>query len=154
MEALTPQPFVSSVAGMPAAEAVARLEAQLAQLPQVDLHTQHILHAGLSARTIFIPAGTALTGALTNIGNVCIVCGDITVTTDDGPQRLTGFNVITAEPGAKRAGIAHADTWWITCHHTDLTDVTQIEEEMTPEAGMLQTRRAALGHNAPVALED
>lgn len=148
MDALTPQQFASSVAGTPAAEAVAHLEAHLAQLPQVDLQTQHIVHAGVSARTIFIPAGTTLTGALTRIGNVCIVVGDITVTTDEGPQRLTGHHVITAQPGAKRAGYAHADTWWTTVHHTEQVDVRAIEAEMTTEADRLQTRTLQLegGH--------
>ena len=65
-----------------------------------------------------------------------------------------GLAAARLEDIAKRAGIAHADTWWITCHHTELTDVTAIEDEMTPEADTLQTRRLAVEHNAPLALKD
>lgn len=110
-------------------------------LPQVDLQTANVIHGGLCARTIFIPAGTCLTGALTKLDNVCVVFGDITVTTDGGVQRLTGFNVLTARAGVKRAGLANSDTWWVTLHRTELTDITAIEDEMTDESRLLGARR-------------
>lgn len=122
-------------------EAVRELEDVLLTMPQVDLHTSHLIHAGMYARMIFIPAGTVLTGALTNADNVCVVYGDITVTTDDGPQRFTGFHVIPAKAGSKRAGVAHADTWWVTIHRTDQTELADIEDAMTGESDRLQTRK-------------
>ena len=142
-----------ALAGMPDADVVRKAEAYLLTLPQVDLGTQHLVHGGVSVRTIFIPAGGHVTGAQTNLANVCIVHGDITVTTDGGPQRLTGFHVLPANPGSKRYGVAHAGTWWTTVHHTELTDIAAIENEMTDEAAMLQTRRAGIEYQAPVALE-
>lgn len=129
-----------AIIGMPSPDTVREMERALLTLPQVDLSTQHIVHGGLSARTILIPAGTMLTGAQTNCANVCVIHGDITVTTDEGPKHLVGFHVLPANAGAKRAGIAHADTWWTTLHRTDLTDITEIEREMTDEHEMLQTR--------------
>jgi len=133
--------------------AVRRLEDALLELPQVDLSTQLVVHGRMAARTILIPAGTVLTGTLTKIDNLCIVVGDITVTTDEGPQRITGHRVLTAKAGFKRAGIAHADTWWTTIHHTDHTDVQAIEDEMTDEADRLQTRRQALSHTTHKEIE-
>lgn len=141
------------VIGMPTPEAVRRMEDMLLQLPQIDLRTEQLVHGGMAVRTIFIPAGTVLTGALTNIDNLCVAFGDITVTTDDGPKRLTGFNVVPAMAGAKRAGVAHSDTWWVTIHRTDLTDLEAIEEEMTGEADRLQTRTLALGHDSKPMIE-
>lgn len=129
---------------LPSVDRVAALERVLARLPQVDLQTRHGVHGRISHRTIFIPAGTVLTGALTARDNVCVVFGDIEVTTDEGVRRLTGFHVLEAKAGAKRAGYAHADTWWTTLHHTDLTDIEAIEREMTPEAERLQTRTLQL----------
>lgn len=129
------------------------MEEELLRLPQVDLHTSHLVHGGMCARTILIPAGTALTGALTNRDNLCVVVGDITVTTDLGPQRLVGVNLLPAVAGAKRAGVAHADTWWTTFFRTDLTDIAAIEDEMTSESVLLQTRNLALGH-LPVEVTD
>lgn len=150
---ITPSDASTFLAGTPSLDAVRDMESLLLQLPQVDLATSHLVHGGLSARTIFIPAGTVLTGALTNLANLCVVCGDITVTTDDGPQRLTGFHVLPAAPGAKRAGVAHADTWWTTIHRTDLTDIAAIEDEMTGESERLATRRDLLGQASAAAIE-
>jgi hypothetical protein len=124
-------------------DAVRKLEhvIQRSGAPEVQLNAQLLVHAGMAARTIFIPAGTLLTGVLTNCDNLCIVMGDITVTTREGPRRLTGFTVLPAFVGFKRAGYAHADTWWTTIHHTTLTDPVEIENEMSAEADQLQTRR-------------
>ena len=151
-----PAPIVEAqdlVVGMPTPEAVRQMEAMLLQMPQIDLQTSQVVHGGMAARTIFIPAGTVLTGALTKLDNLCVVFGDITVTTDAGPQRLTGFNVLSATAGAKRAGVAHSDTWWTTIHRTDLTDIAAIEDEMTGESAMLQTRTQALGHDTKPLIE-
>lgn len=141
------------LAGAPTPAAVRRLEDALLQMPQIDLHTQQMAHGGMAARTIFIPAGTVLTGAMTNLDNLCVVWGDITVTTEDGPVRLVGFNVLPAKAGAKRAGVAHADTWWVTIHRTDLTDPSDIEDEMTGESDMLQTRRSGIEFEKRAELE-
>lgn len=135
--------------GMPPVEDVRRLEALLLTLPQINLHTKHIVHGKVSARSGLIPAGCALTGALTKIDNICVLIGDITVTTEEGVKRLTGFHVLPAKAGAKRAGIAHADTWWVTLHHTELTDIAAIEDEMTDESAMLLTRRTEIGCTSP-----
>jgi hypothetical protein len=121
---------------------VAELESLLLTVPQVDLSTANLIHAGMCARTIFIPAGVMLTGALTNLDNICITSGDITVTTDDGTVRFTGYHVLPATKGNKRAGIAHADTYWTTVWKTDLTDITEIEDEMTNESEILQSRKS------------
>lgn len=153
-----PTPHVARefMLGMPSVESVRALEAAILQHPQIDLPTDHIIHGQVSARTIFIPAGTVLTGALTNLDNICVVFGDITVTTDDGPVRLTGFNVLPAKAGAKRAGVTHADTWWCTLHHTEQTSVEAVEDEMTNEAWGLLTRgdKQLEKLNALAALED
>lgn len=130
--------------GMPDPEAVRALEHAIMSLPQVDLQTQHLVHGGMYARTIFIPAGTVLTGAQTKQDNVCVAFGDITVTTDEGTQHLTGFHVLPAKAGAKRAGVAHGDTWWTTLFTTERTEVADIERDLTDEADLLQTNRPGI----------
>lgn len=138
-------PLAEVISGMPSPDVVRQLESLLGALPQLSLDVKHVVHGGVSARSLFIPAGSILTGAQTNIENLCIVIGDVTATTDAGPQRLTGFNIIPANAGAKRVVVANSDTWWVTVHRTDLTDVSAIEEEMTDEADQLGTRRLLAG---------
>lgn len=133
--------------------AVHALQNNLMAMPQVDVAIEHLVHGGMYARTALIPANTVLTGAQTNADNICVVCGDITVTTDDGVKRLTGFHVLPASAGAKRAGLAHADTWWTMLARTDLQDVSDIEEALTGEADLLQTRRPAIACDATQQLK-
>lgn len=128
---------------------VAALEAFMLTQPQVDLSTEHVVHGGMCARTILIPAGTMLTGAMTNCDNICVVQGDITVSNDGSTQRLTGFNVLPAHAGHKRAGLAHVDTYWTMIWPTELTDIQAIEDEMTDESAKLQTRREGIEYAQP-----
>lgn len=139
---------IASLGGMPSPERVRDLEQSIVaaiasgQGDEIRLEPHSLTHAGLHARAVLIPAGTLLTGCETNLDNVCVVFGDIEVTTDDGPRRITGFGLVPALRGAKRVGFAHADTWWVTLHRTDLTDPGEILAEMTDEVP--QSERAAL----------
>jgi hypothetical protein len=135
------QDFIS---GMPSPDKVHALENLTLQLPQVDIEIAHLVFGGMCARTGMIPAGVTMTGAQTEIDNICVLFGDITVTTDLGPKRLTGFHVLPAAKGFKRVGVAHSDTWWSTILRTDLTDIREIEDAMTRESDRLMTRRPAL----------
>lgn len=135
-------PAGDSLPAVPSNDQIRQLEVEMLKHEQVILDTTMIAHGRMCARTILIPAGVALTGALINHDNICIVSGDISVTSSEGVKRLTGFHVLPSAAGFKRAGIAHADTWWTCIWHTDLTDPTDIENDMTDEAESLQTRRA------------
>lgn len=126
--------------------AVKRLEEAILQTPQVDLETQHCLSGGMYARTITIKAGTVLTGATHKTDHVNIVHGDISVTTDAGVKRLTGYHVLPTKAGSKRAGYAHADTMWTTICKTELVCIEDIEDELVEESANLQTRLNAIGN--------
>lgn len=147
-------PATEIVTGMPDPESVRQLEDYLVGLPQVDLGTSHVIHGGMYARTVLIPAGTTMTGAMTNADNICVVCGDITVTTDDGPMRLTGFHVLPAKAGAKRVGVAHADTYWTALFVTDKSDIQDIEAQLTDESDRLLTRRDGITFESHSRLEN
>lgn len=128
-------------------EAVRQMEDILLQHPQVDLHTEHYLDlvGGMYVRTITIPAGTVLTGALSRVDHLCIVSGDITVTTDEGPKHITGSGILLpVKAGSKRAGIAHANTTWSTVFRTDCQTIEEAEQEFTGEAERLQSRNTQL----------
>lgn len=151
MQPATIEDDVPSLMASP--EAVRELETYMLSMPQVDLATEHLVHGGMYARTILIPAGTLLTGAETKCDNICVVVGDITVTTDDGTIRLTGHHIIPASAGFKRAGIAHADTLWTTFMQTDEVEVQAIERQMTDETELLQTNRSGIEYEHTPALK-
>lgn len=135
-------------------EKVDKLEEELGKVPQIDLQTQHHLSGKIYARTIFIPAGTALVGTTHKKDHMNVMFGDITVTTDEGVVRFTGYHVIPAKAGFKRAGIAHADTLWTTLCYTEETDLEKIEEESVVEVERLQTRKHLLNHTKSKELEN
>lgn len=124
-----------------------------AELPQVDLKTTHVVNGGIYARTVYIPAGVSVVGAKHKTDATHIICGDVTIASDEGPVRLAGVQVIPSGAGSRRAVLAHTDTVWTTCWRTDLTDIAAIEDELTDESEHLQTRQLALNTAAHEALE-
>lgn len=108
------------------------LEDEIANLPSVDCPLWNHFAPGLYARKILIRKGTVLTGAVHKTEHLCIISGDITVTTDDGMKRITDPHaIISSMPGTKRAGYAHEDTYWTTVHATEETDLDKLVEELT-----------------------
>ena len=123
-------------------EAVRRIEERLLQTPQVDVVTHHVLHAGVYSRTLTMPAGTALTGALIKIATTLVVSGHCTVLLGDGEEvRIQGTHVLAASAGRKQAYIAHDDTTLVMSFATQARTVEQAEEEFTDEADRLLSRR-------------
>lgn len=96
-----------------------RLEAELAKLPHQlgpAIQMRHYWAPGIYAREMFIPAGACLTGKIHLHENLSFVLGDITVSTEEGQRRVTGYQVVLAPAGVKRAAVTHSDTWWTTIH--------------------------------------
>ena len=134
---------------LPNMEAVLRLEAEILAGAQVDCPTKHYFSPGLYAREMFIPAGTVLTGATHKVRHLAVFVGDISVWEHGKVTRLTGHHTFISEPGAKRAGYAHADTYCTGFFPTEKTDVQELERELIEEdPALLQCNK-----NAVLAME-
>ena len=105
-------------AGVPADHLpIYRLEAELLKLPQVDMPVDHDFCNGLYARTMHIPAGTILTGAVHREESFFLVRkGELIVSTDDGPFTLRAGDMSVSKIGTKRAGITLTDVEVTTFH--------------------------------------
>jgi hypothetical protein len=115
MEAL--EKVSGPISEKPVRDAIMSLESELAKQPQIDIPVIHRHSGGIYAREITIPKGALLTGRIYHEDHFDImVSGDITVSSDDGVKRLTGFNLFEGKAGKKRAGYANEDTRWITFH--------------------------------------
>jgi hypothetical protein len=131
----------------PAALAEVRaLEANLFALPQVAIETHHVLHGGMYARTIVIPANVVLTGALIRVATLLVVDGDVLVHTDGEPMRLTGRQILPASAGRKQAFVALGETHLTMLFPTRATTVEEAEDEFTDEADALISRGAGANH--------
>jgi hypothetical protein len=123
-----------------AIERVRALESAIAARPQFMVETDHVLHGGIYSRTVLVPAGAVIAGALIKIATTLIVSGDCTVFVGDDAVRLTGYRVLAASAGRKQAFVAHADTYLTMVFQTNAATVEQAEAEFTDEADKLISR--------------
>lgn len=115
---------------MPTLEKLRELEGAIAQLPPVELKTDHIFAKGVYVRQLWIPAGTFLTGKLHKTEHVSICAmGEISVLTQDGMKRVKAPYTVVCPAGTKRAAYTHTDTLWINIHPNpeDTRDIDEIE---------------------------
>lgn len=122
-------------------EKVRRLEGELLELPQVDPETAHLFHAGLYARTVKIPAGALMTGALIKIATVLIISGSVTVFTEGEPLDIDGYAVIQGAAGRKQAFLTRSETSITMLFATDAKTIDEVENEFTDETGRLLSRK-------------
>lgn len=120
---------------------VRELEGVLRELPQVNIGTDHVLHAGMYARTIRMPAGVMLTGVFIVIPTLLVVDGHATAYIGGEAVNLIGHQVIPASAGRKQAFIAHADTDLTMVFPTKAKTVEEAEAEFTDEAHLLFSRK-------------
>lgn len=120
---------------------VTAVEQRAMACPQVPIKTHHVLHAGMYSRTIRIPAGVVLTGALIKIPTLVLIDGDVVVGRGDESMRITGNAVIPAGAGRKQAFITYQDTTVTMIFPTKATTVEQAEAEFTDDTDMLFSRR-------------
>ena len=134
---------IATIAAM-TPEAVGRareLEKAVLGMPQVDIATQHTFHAGMYARTVKVPAGVAITGALIKIPTLLVVSGGAIMYGEEGAVRVEGYAVFSASAGRKQAFFAFADTWLTMVFPTRSEEVAAAEAEFTDEVDKLASRR-------------
>lgn len=122
-------------------EKVGRLEAHLRDMEQVPITTTHHFHAGMYARTIRIPKGVVITGALIRIPTLLIVSGHATVFIGGETIELRGYHVLPASAGRKQVFLAHADTDLTMLFPCRAETVEEAEAEFTDETELLMSRQ-------------
>lgn len=120
---------------------VRELEAELSALPQHIPLTHHVLHGGMYARTIHVPAGTALTGVEIELATILIVSGDCVVTNGDTSVELSGYNVLPASAHRKQAFYAVGPLDMTMVFPTSAQTVAEAEDQFTKEAHRLLSRQ-------------
>jgi len=83
----------------------------------------HEFCEGLYIRTMKVPAGTVLTGAIHRGENFLFIReGDITVWTQDGMRHLFNGDLVKSNAGLKRVGYAHTDCIMSTIHFNPMNE--------------------------------
>lgn len=120
---------------------VRALETAALALPQVEIQTDHVLHAGVYTRTVMVPAGVVITGVLVKIPTVVIVAGEAIVYGEQGAMPLSGYTVLQAAAGRKQAFVAVTDIHITMTFATSAQTVEEAEAEFTDETDLLVSRR-------------
>lgn len=126
----------------PSIQKVRELEHELLKLPQGRYHTNHILHAGMYARTLITPPFTLITGALIKIPTILVTCGDITAYVGNGTVRVCGYNVLPASENRRQAVFSHdTEAYYTMIFPSAAKSVEEAERQFTDEYDLLASHR-------------
>jgi len=122
---------MSNLAELGTMPEILRIEQELLKMPQVELPIEHYQIDGVYARSMFIPAGTILTGKIHNFESIAILAkGRIRITNGTDSYIISEGHIMVDQPGVKRLGYAETDVVFITVHRTDNTEIEAIEKEL------------------------
>lgn len=128
---------------------IRHMESFMLKMPQVSMKTDHVLHGGVYARTLTVPAGTLMTGVVVKIQTVLIVSGKCKIFNGVGTVDFEGYNVIPANAPRKMTLLAIEETKLTMIFPTDAKTEKESEEMFTDEYSLLVTRK---DKNTDVAL--
>lgn len=121
-----------------ALDIVRRMEAVVRTMPQEPFKLDHLLHAGMYARTVTLPPGY-WGGALTLTASIVIVVGDALVYTgEDEPLQVSGVTVLPASAGRKQAFSTNDYVTIIMVAATDAKDVPEATAQLCAEPEILR----------------
>ena len=119
---------------------VLEVEQKIGELPQIDIRTEHVFHAGLYARTVRLDKGMVIVSALVKIPTTVIVNGTCNVFAGDEWRSLDGYNVIPAAAGRKLIYVALSDVQITMLFKSNATTVEEAESEFTNDGDKLLSR--------------
>ena len=112
-------------------EQIEKLQAEMVNMPQAELVTEHFFVPGMYCRRVFRSAGTLIVGKVHKQPHFFLcAAGEIIAWTENGMKRLQAGDVVECKPGTKRVTLATQDSVGITIHKTDKTDLDEMEKEL------------------------
>ena len=143
-------PLQARASALDLAGSVEALKTELLKMEQFEPLTRSNFHGGMYCREVFRPAGCLIVGKVHKREHFyLVVFGTIVVTTDDGPQTITGPHLLCSAPGTRRAVYAQTDALCMTFHRTDATTVEEaeldlVEDDLSSPFGPGNTLRSPL----------
>jgi hypothetical protein len=119
-----------------ALKVIDQVEAEMRKMPQIELKTEHILHAGMYARTVRLAARVAIVSVLIKVPTMLTVNGKCRVFT--GAWRdFDGYNVLPASAGRKMIYITASPTEITMVFPSKAKTVEEAEREFTDDSDQL-----------------
>lgn len=124
---------------------VAQLTEVMLQHEQLPIRMHHVIHAGIYARTAYLPPMSLIAGALIKIPTLVILQGDMMVYLGtDAPLHVTSYSTVPAYAGRKQAFFALTESVITMLFKTDVKTVEEAEKEFTDEFSQLASLRDGL----------
>lgn len=144
-DALRMQPLGISAIPSVSAEVLAwirEVEGRSRQFEQLQVITRHILHAGMYARTVELPAMGIFTNVLIKIPTLIVVSGYCYMLAGGQWAKFAGYNVFPAMAGRKQICITKEPTSVTMLFPTHAKTVEEAERQFTDEiADLLSSKQ-------------
>lgn len=108
---------------------------------QVEIKTDHVLHAGMYSRTVTLPPGTAIIGVLVKVPTLVITVGSGMVMVGDRWVQINGYHVITGSAMRKQAFVSDGALIVTMLFPTNARTVAEAEAAFTDETDSLLSHR-------------
>ena len=119
---------------VPTREQIEALESEMKKMPQAEMVTENYFSDGMYCRKLIRPAGTLIVGKVHKKDHFFMcVKGEIIAWSEKGMIKLNAGDIIQSKSGTKRVTLALTDAIGLTVHHTDKTDLNEIEAELIEE---------------------
>jgi len=116
-----------------------RLEAEMRELPQLEIRTTNTFGPGFYVRTIEAPAGAVIVGKVHATEHVfALTKGTLRIVTEDGEAEISAPFQQVCRPGLKRAGVAISDIECSNLHITNETDLVKLEAMLIEPPPLLE----------------
>lgn len=125
-----------------ALETIAGVESKMRAMPQIELCTEHILHAGMYARTVRMAARVAVVTVFIKVPTMLILNGSCRLYAGDSWRDFEGYNVLPASAGRKIICITATPTEATMLFPTRAKTVEEAEREFTSDPEMLLSRQS------------
>ncbi len=123
-------------------ETVCAVERTVRDMEQISVRTEHVLHAGMYARTVHLDANVLIVGVMIKVPTMLVVNGYAQVFAGDRWYKIEGYNVIPASAGRKQMYVTTSPTSITMLFPTKATTVEQAEAEFTDEVENLISRKS------------
>jgi hypothetical protein len=119
---------------------IAAAQEKCALREQTPIQTDHVIHAGMYARTITMPPDVVLIGTLIKIPTTVITVGSASVLVGDEWMDVDGYRVIPALPGRKQVFLSRGPFIVTMIFPTSAATVEEAEKQFTDETAALLSR--------------
>jgi hypothetical protein len=114
---------------------------EILKYEQCPVHTRHLIHGGMYARTIVLEPETAMVGSIILKPTILIIYGRCSVLSGDERIELSGYTELHGHSGRKQFFWTHSEVYMTMLVRTDAKTVEEAENEVFGEADQLISRR-------------